>query len=127
MEVAEGLSKVDPVVLDSARSFFAMTIGAHLFYALMAAARMHDDQRNAITIHTLLERAATEPANFDKGGEVAAAITSAKATLAGLKKKLERLDTWRNRRLAHNQSLLSDPAFAVQQTREYERDLTTIF
>ena len=83
-----------------------MTIDAHLFYALMVAARMHDDQHNAITIHTLLERAATEPANFDKGGEVAAAITSAKATLVGLKKELERLDTWRNRRLAHNQSLL---------------------
>ncbi len=126
-EVAEGLSKVDPVVLNSAQTFFAMTIDAHLFYALMAAARMHDDQHNAITIHTLLERAATEPANFDKGGEVSAAITSAKATLAGLKKELERLDTWRNRRLAHNQSLLRDPAFAVKQTKEYARDMATIF
>ena len=104
-----------------------MTIDAHLLYALMAAARMHDDQRNAITIHTLLEHAATEPASFDKGGEVAAAIACAKATLAGLKGELERLDTWRNRRLAHNQSLFSDRAFAVQQTKEYERDLTTIF
>jgi len=127
MDVAEGLSKVDPVVLNSARTFFAMTIDAHLFYALMAAARMHDDQRNAITIHTLLERVATEPAKFDKGGEVATAIMSAEATLAGLKRELERLDTWRNRRLSHNQSLLSDPTFAVQQTREYERDLRTIF
>jgi hypothetical protein len=127
MDVAEGLSKVDPVVLNSARTFFAMTIDAHLFYALMAAARMHDDQRNAITIYTLLERAATEPAKFDNGGEVATAITSAEATLAGLKREVERLDTWRNRRLAHNQSLLSDPAFAVQQTKEYERDLRTIF
>ena len=127
MEVAEGLSKADPVVLNSVRTFFAMTIDAHLFYALMAAARLHDDQRNAITIHTLLERAAKEPAKFDKGGEVAASITSAKATLAGLKRELERLDTWRNRRLAHNQSRLSDTDFAVQQTKEYERDLRTIF
>jgi hypothetical protein len=127
MELAKGLSKVDPVVLNSAQTFFAMTIDAHLFCALMAAARMHDDQRNAITIHTLLERAAAEPAKFDKGGEVVAAITSAKATLAGLNRELSRLDTWRNRRLAHNQSLLSDPAFAVQQTKEYERDVTTIF
>ena len=113
MEVAEGLSRVDTVVLNTARTFFAMTIDAHLYYALMAAAKMHDDQRNAVTIHTLMERAATVPAKFDKGGEVAAAIISAKATLAGLKAELERLDTWRNRRLAHNQSLLSDPAFAV--------------
>jgi hypothetical protein len=127
MEVAEGLSRVDTVVLNFARTFFAMTIDAHLYYALMAAAKMHDDQRNAVTIHTLMERAATVPAKFDKGGEVAAAIMSAKATLAGLKTELERLDTWRNRRLAHNQSLLSDPASAVQQTKEYERDLRIIF
>jgi len=44
IKVAEGLSKVDSVVLNSARTFFAMTIDAHLLYALMAAARMHDDQ-----------------------------------------------------------------------------------
>ena len=125
MEVAEGLSKADPVVLNSVRTFFAMTIDAHLFYALMAAARLHDDQRNAITIHTLLERAAKEPAKFDKGGEVAASITSAKATLAGLKRSWSRW-TWRNRRLAHNQSRLSDTDFAVQQAKEYERDLKTI-
>jgi hypothetical protein len=75
----------------------------------------------------LLERAATEPAKFDNGCEVVAAITSAKATLAGLKRELERLDAWRNRRLAHNQSLLSDPAFTVQQMKDYERDLRTIF
>jgi hypothetical protein len=74
-----------------------------------------------------MERAATVPAKFDNGGEVAAAIMSAKATLAELKAELARLDTWRNRRLAHNQSLLSDPAFAVQQTKEYERDLRIIF
>ena len=43
MEIAEGLSKADPVVLNDARTFFAMTIDAHLFCALMSAARMHDE------------------------------------------------------------------------------------
>jgi AbiU2 len=125
--VASGLSMADPVVLNAAPTFFAMTIDAHLFDALMAAARIHDDQPNAITIHTLLKRAAQEPAKFDKGGEVAAAISSARVTLDGLKRELTRLDKWRNRKLAHNQSLLHDPQFAAQEARKQTGDLYSIF
>jgi hypothetical protein len=127
MKVAEGLSRSDPVVLNAAKTFFAMTIDAHLYSALMAAARIHDDQHNAVTIDTLMERAANEPAKHDNGGEVQMAIEWAKAMIKGLDKELKHLKKWRNRRLAHNQSTLTDPAFAAQEFKKWAGDLRKIF
>ena len=95
-----------------------MTIDAHLFVALMYAARIHDDQRNATTIQTLLERAVVSSAKHGTATEVHAAIKSAKHTLKILGRELKRPDTWRNRRLAHNQTLMTDPAFTTYGSEE---------
>lgn len=127
MDLAERLTETDPVVLNAARTFFAMTIDAHLFVALMYAARIHDDQRNATTIHTLLERAAVSSAKHGTATEVLAAINSAKHTLKGLGRELKRLNTWRNRRLAHNQNIMTDPAFATMEAKKESGDLRAIY
>ena len=127
MDLAERLTEADPVVLNTARTFFAMTIDAHLFVALMYAARIHDDQRNATTIQTLLERAAVSSAKHGTATEVRAAIKSAKHTLKALARELKRLDTWRNRRLAHNQNRLTDPAFATMEAKKESGDLRAIY
>ncbi len=104
-----------------------MTIDAHLFVALMYAARIHDDQRNATTIQTLLERAVVSSAKHGTATEVHAAIKSAKHTLKILGRELKRPDTWRNRRLAHNQTLMTDPAFTTMEAKKESGDLRAIY
>ena len=84
MKVAEGLTESDPVVLNAARTFFAMTIDAHLYFALMSAARIHDSQSNAVTIRTLLQRASQESPKYGNEHELKAAIVDAEKILAGL-------------------------------------------
>src|SRR5580704_4437236 len=60
LAVAAGLADSDPVILGMAKTFFAMTLDSHLYSSLMYAARIHDTQRNAVTMKTLLQRAKDE-------------------------------------------------------------------
>jgi hypothetical protein len=130
LAVAMGLSKSDPVVLNAAQTFFAMTIDSHLQSSLMCASRLHDTQNNAATIRTVLNRAVKE-ANEAKHGtreEVEEAVAKSDLILAELKDPLKRLDKIRNRRLAHtDQRTISDPTFAALETKAAEQDLAEIF
>jgi hypothetical protein len=130
LAVATGLSESDPVVLNAAQTFFAMTIDSHLQSSLMCAARLHDNQNKAATIRTLLNRAAKEADNAKHGtrAEIEAAIAKAELLLAELNDPLKRLDALRNRRLAHTDPrTISDPTFAAIETRAAEQDLKEIY
>jgi AbiU2 len=128
--IAKGLPKADSVVLAAARTFFAMSIDAHLYTSLMYAARLHDNQRNAITVRTLLERAGKEPksAPFGTSSEVRAAIASSDCILSNLIDPLKRLVDRRNRRLAHTDPrTIVNPTHAIQTANEDFDDLNAIF
>ena len=79
-----------------------MTIDAHIASSLMYAARMHDDQRNAVTVRTLLERVTkeTDSPKYGTLDEVKAAINSAEEVLAEFEEPLKHVDRIRNCRLA---------------------------
>jgi hypothetical protein len=128
--VAKGLAESDPVVLNAARTFFAMTIDAHISTSLLYAARMHDDQRNAVTIRTLLDRVSKEinPPKYGTLALVKEQIDFAEGVLAELKEPLKHIDKVRNRRLAHTDpQTLQDPMFAMREITEDAHDLGRIF
>jgi hypothetical protein len=60
LAVTKGLIESDPVVLNAAATFFAMTIDAQLFCAQMFAAKLYDKTSGALTMETLLQRAEEE-------------------------------------------------------------------
>jgi hypothetical protein len=60
LNVARGLLRADPVILDGSRTFFGLTIDGSLELAQMAVAKLHDRTRGAVTISAMLDRVATE-------------------------------------------------------------------
>ena len=130
LTVARGLAETDPVVLNAARTFFSMTIDAHISATLMYAARMHDDQRNAVTVGTLLEcvAKAIAPPKYGTLEQVKEAISFAKEKLTELEGALKHIKKVRNRRLAHTDPhMLEDPAFAMREIKEDATDLGAIY
>ena len=129
LKVAAGLAESDPVILGMAKTFFAMTLDSHLYSSLMYAARIHDTQRNAVTMKTLLQRAKEEKGKAKYGAaEVEKAVSSAESKLAELEDLLESLKDRRNQRLAHNDPRTpTDPSLAAAVMQEDYENLKRIF
>ena len=129
LNVAAGLADSDPVLFAMAKTFFAMTLDAHHYSALMYAARVHDTQRNAVNIETLLRRAEEEKHLAKKpGDEVDQAIHDAKKQLHEIRDLLDELEKRRNRRLAHTDPrTLNDPNLAVVAAKEDYANLEKLF
>jgi hypothetical protein len=101
--VGKGLADSDPVVLNAARVFFAMSIDAHFYYSQMYAARLHDRTRGAVSLRMLLTRAGKEAhtAKYGSADDVRAAIASSEKTLTALDGQMKALTKVRNGWLAH--------------------------
>jgi hypothetical protein len=130
LAVAKGLAESDPVVLNAARTFFAMTIDCHVYSAQMHAARLHDETRGAVTVRTLLERARQEAGatQYATRAEVRAAIISGEKVLSKLSAPLGALTRRRNVWLAHNDPrTLTDPAKMATIAATTFPDLQKIF
>jgi len=128
--VAKGLAESDPVVLNAAKTFFAMTIDSHIYSAQMHAARLHDKTRGALTIRTLLERADREAgkAKYGTADEVRKAIASSEKSISTLVGALKALTTRRNSWLAHTDPrTLTDPIKMAASARISFPDLERIF
>jgi hypothetical protein len=128
--VAKGLSNSDPVVLNAAKVFFAMSIDAHIYYSQMYAARLHDQTRGAVTVSMLLRRAGKEAgsAKYGNGAEVRAAIDSSKKILSALAGRLESLANVRNKLLAHTDPrTITDPVKASGAAGPFFPHLEEIF
>lgn len=127
---AKGLADSDPVVLNAAATFFAMSIDSHLYSAEMYAARLHDTQRRAVTIHTLLERADKEAgtAKYGTTSEVRAAVSFSEKILSELAGPLNTLNKRRNLWLAHTDPrTLTDPVKMAAVVAANFADLAKIY
>jgi hypothetical protein len=130
LRIAKGLAESDPVVLNAAKTFFAMTIDSHVYMAQMHAARLHDDQNRAVTVSTLLDRAEKEAGTAKVGtaSEVRSAIKEARTSLAAHAASLKALDTRRNTWLAHNDPrTLTDPVMMAEAAKLSFTELDRIF
>src|SRR5258708_5294703 len=103
LRIAKAIRAADPVVIHTARTFFAMTHEAHLFAAQMYAAKLHDRTRGATTIRSALTEAERVAGTFPNASaqEVRLIVGAAKAQLVEFEKILAALEDRRNEYLSH--------------------------
>ena len=128
--VGKGLADSDPAVLNAARVFFAMSIDAHLYYAQMYAARVHDRTRGAVSLSMLLTRAGKEAhtAKYGSVDDVRAAIASSQKALTELDGLMNSLTKVRNGWLAHTDPrTITDPIKVAGAAGPFFPQLEVIF
>jgi AbiU2 len=102
LRVAKGLLQADPVILQTAPTFFGLTTDGSLELAQMAVARLYDATAGAVTVQKMLGQAALNIASFRASeNDVKEGITEARKLVAGLDKVLGAIRTRRNEWLAH--------------------------
>lgn len=103
LELAQGLLAADPVVLETARTFFGLTVNGSLELAQMSVARIYDRTRGAVTIRSMLDEARGQLTAFKNATpkEAEAAILKATMAVDALQPILESIRNRRNAWLAH--------------------------
>ncbi len=103
LELAKGLLKADPVILQSAPTFFGLTMDGSLELAQMAIARLYDKTSGAVTVQKMLGQAALEVTSFKRGTkeEVSESIADSKKVVVELEPVLASIRKRRNEWLAH--------------------------
>jgi hypothetical protein len=103
LDTARGLLNADPVLLQTAPTFFGMAIDGSLELAQMAVARLYDTTKNTMTVPKMLNRAEQEAGTFQRGDgqEVRKAIAECQKIVAGLDPVIASIGKRRNGWLAH--------------------------
>jgi AbiU2 len=103
LRIARGLREADPVVLQTAPTFFGLTHDGSLEISQMYAAKLYDTTANAITMKSLLSAAGKLAGSFKNARpqDIAAAVLRARRQIATLKVPLESIRKRRNEALAH--------------------------
>jgi hypothetical protein len=101
--IAKGLEAADPIVLQTAQTFFGLAHEASLQVSQMLAAKLFDMTNGAVTVESLLSAAASQAASFQNGraDQVLAAIDKSKNCIANLQPILKSIRKRRNKALAH--------------------------
>lgn len=101
--IAVGLREADPVVLQTAPTYFGLTHDGCLEISQIYAAKLYDTTSGAITIKSLLSAAQQQIESFKNGKpkEIAIAVSKARAEIGNLKEPLESIRKRRNESLAH--------------------------
>jgi hypothetical protein len=112
LDTARGLLNADPVLLQTAPTFFGMAIDGSLELAQMAVARLYDTTRNTMSVPKMLKRAEQEAGTFQRGSgqEVRKAIAECRKIVVGLEPVIASIGERRNGWLAHlDPNTISDP------------------
>ncbi len=64
LNLAKGLLKADPVILQTGPTFFGLTTDGSLELAQMTLARLYDQTRGAVTVQVMLAQARREVSSF---------------------------------------------------------------
>ena len=130
LNVAKGLLAADPVILQTAPTFFGLTIDGSIELAQMAIARMYDVTRGSVTIPRMLDRASEEAASFQHADErsVKAQIAKWKAVIVAVESVLESIRHRRNEWLAHlDPRTVANPAYLSAKAQLTIPDLERAF
>jgi hypothetical protein len=112
LDTAKGLLKADPVLLQTAQTFFGLTIDGSLELSQMAIARLYDSTKGTMTVPKMLKRAELEAISFQRGKppDVMKAIAESEKIVLGLKSVLASIRERRNGWLAHlDPTTIADP------------------
>jgi hypothetical protein len=130
MGVAKGLLKADPIILQTAPTFFGLTLDGSLEMAQMAIAKLYDRTRGAVTIPTMLVRPASEIGSFQRGDrqQIVRAIKNAEKSVTGLESVLNSIHKRRNEWLAHlDPRTVGDPTALATKAKLSIPDLDRAF
>lgn len=130
LDLAKGLLKADPVLLQSAPTFFGLTTDGSLELAQMAIARLYDKTSGAVTIQKMLAHATLEVNSFNRGSkeEVSEAIADSKKKVAELEPILASIRQRRNTWLAHlDPRTVADPKALAARAKLTIPDLDRAF
>ena len=130
LELAKGLLNADPVILQSAPTFFGLTTDGSLELAQMAIARLYDKTSGAVTMQKMLVHAALEVASFKRGNkaEVSESIADSKKVVVELEPILASIRKRRNEWLAHlDPRTVADPKALAVHARLTIPDLERAF
>ena len=101
--VGRGLLDADPVVRQTAPTFFGLTLDGSLELAQMALARLYDTTPGAVTVMTMLSMAERQANCFQRGdaAQVRGAIKRAREKISALEPILQSIRFRRNEWFAH--------------------------
>ena len=129
-ELAQGLLAADPAILQTAPTFFGLTIDGSLELAQMTIARLYDKTRGAVTIRSMLHEAVNQVTAFQNATPKEAEATIRKSTLAvaALEPILDSISKRRNEWLAHlDPKSVADPKALAVKARLSIPDLGRAF
>jgi hypothetical protein len=113
LKIARVLGDADPVVIATAPTFFGLTRDAHLQAAQMYTAKLHDKNRDSVTLRTALQTAERVAGTFEyaSASEVRASIASLESQITHLETTLMAIQKRRNEYLAYvAERTIIDPA-----------------
>jgi hypothetical protein len=130
LDTAKGLLKADPVLLQTAQTFFGLTTDGSLELAQMAIARLYDTTKGTMTIAKMLDQAELKACSFQRGTpqEVRLAIAESKKIVLGLESVLASIRERRNGWLAHlDLETIADPKALEERAKLTLPDLERAF
>jgi AbiU2 len=130
LNVAKGLLKADPFILQTAPTFFGLSINGSLELAQMTVARLYDKTRGAVTIRTMLRDAPLQLSTFRNATEDEArtAIHKSRQRIAAIEPILKVIRRRRNEWLAHlDPKTVTNPAALAARAKLTIPDLEKAF
>lgn len=144
LDVAKGLLQADPVIIQTAPTFFGLTLDGSLELAQIAIARLYDRTRGTITMMAALWEAANQRDTFQRGDRtrINEAILTSARRLIGIQPIIDAIRRRRNEWLAHlDPRTVADPKalsakaklsipdleLAFQETEETLLELSSLY
>ena len=130
LNLARGLLESDPYLLQTAPTFFGLTIDGSLELAQMAVARLYDKTKEAVTIRTMLHDAAQQLSTFQNATpkEASEAIQKSRKRVAAIEWILSAIRKRRNEWLAHlDPETVANPAALAAKAKVTIPDLERAF
>ncbi len=133
LKIWEGLAKAlseTPQLADVARTFFGLTLQAHIEQAFLHAARLYDSKRGAVTARSLLTLAERKAGKFQNArpGKVREIISRARQQLGAVEPLLDAVQTRRNKMLAHlDPQTIFDPSKVAKSSQTTIKKMEKMF
>ena len=130
LDIATGLLKADPVLVQVSPTFFGLTIDGSLELSQMTVARLFDETRRTITVPKMLRRVEMEAGSFECGTpqEVRQAIADSDRAVEALEPVLSAIRERRNGWLAHlHPETIRDPKALEARAKLTTPDLERVF
>ena len=130
LEIGKGLAGADPVVLNTAHTFFGLTLEASLQRSHMFAAKLYDKKTGTVTVTSLLDAAEFYAGAFKHGTrqEVRDAVEDARKRMTALLPVLTAVRDRRNQAIAHlDPKTVTDPKALETEAKLTVKDLENIF